>query len=1725
MNKKILRNTLTFLLIFSINMLFIKVQAQQRNAVTVNVNITPPYTVFLSDYINPGSNKLMVTLVFNDFNEPSLDVFLKMKVESNNIRISSRADFIPSKPINIIPGVPLQLSGEQLATYFDLNNIDIAGMSKADLSTSGKLIEGNYRFCFEVYDYKKPSAKPISSGCAMANVKLNDPPNLVLPVDLAVIPLNSQNINFQWQLPSGDPLSTKYLFSLYELADYKINPTVAVQNNQALKIFESAQLDNPLFIYDLTAPLLKRGVRYAWRVQAVNVNKRDEFKNKGFSLVRSFSYGYPENGLVKINAPADEHAFSLRESKTFRWDAPDNLTANQLYFYRIKIVKVEPLQSDSDAIAKNTPVYTSQSQILNPQDPDYEVTVSSRLFETQQKYAWQVTAHTNDQKIASSAIFNCYGPPLIEAFYAGNHTVFVTKTTSNNINDLTGEGEVEIAHDGTSQKVYFEHIRVESVGALLIMEEGVVKGKYTGKSIDLKAEYEANGKATYEADSILIDTDYMRLKGIVKWNFPHTTLEPLNPIVYSKSSWIIFEDYVLNGSVSLKSNQKYRLADPYGFTLSFDSTSYFILRGYNKYSPSLDGKLKLPENVKSPSKGEVIVPFKASDKVDFIIQNLNPESSSIELIEGTNISLYATSYIIDFSENESPAKLISQPDWKGVYFTKSLVEFPVSPDKSNQLFFKNQVRYGIKDTIGVNDSCWVTTNGLQLNITKATEQSDTLWFNTFPGVIDSYRFKIKNSTLTSGFMKGSITIPLLNEKDKFSFTIPLTYKGMATGYLDQSLDGFATVFNPDGGEQKINLHINRAVFADKERLDINADLSWPLMEITMKSLEGLKIWGNGNIGFHAPNGTTALSNQIQTRVKGYEVTINYIGCGRQENLYAIGTSADIVMAEDITGPDGAPQVNIFSIARNSLLSGNAQSGTLPDMFQNILVQNRKQSKFGSDQTIGVKKDDSFQNTDSVVVVNSEEINSLTSAIISDLKTDSSATIDSTWLLPKPTSAWEDQFYSDEEITAERIIELIDKVKPFLKPEDQAKADELKAKIVEFDQSELLVIYRELKDYDKFLKELAKQTLEMLIAKLNKPILEQSAKIKAKVVGFINGNRDELLSFIDKKLILIIDSIGTKAARGAISEESTFFSDIILAATKGAKESIPEELNESVKKSIQENITNKIIAMLDTAITYQITGFVDSTLSRMGYALIDNGLNGNLQIEKSLNDAKNLLPNIGEELYNQAASFKIKTAIENTIVDAFNGIDWNAVAYDVGKEILFAIAETTIGKKVQEVVNNVVTNVLGETGGEIAGALMKNVKLDFSNIGDKLKNGEIDKIIKFDPSYIVVPTPVADFEGWVKFTDDDPVWGDSWQATISAKVKVGIQFTASAKYVNGSVASKKNGNSTEVAAADVETFKYWFLQIGVDNLNIPLSPTPFTLDGANGKVFHHMVRVSNGVYQPADSVKFGAGLQMFLYDTPSSGAILAFDVGAEISVLEGGFLFEMYGNAGVGNGKITVSADIGNGENSRKSVDVFSGSLVTATGYLGYNSIEKHILGNFKVVFHTSPLLCAGGEMNIDVKPGSWFVSVGTREKPIFIDMLCTKHPQFKGWLAANNNGLDMGFMAYIHVKAESPWIGIPGFKVKPWVEVELDFGTTAIVAFKPFAIEEARIWLDFYAGIGVKYKNIFVNGNTTIASVNLGGEVLFRTTPKTYFKGELHGRVVVFDIGVGFNMEVEHEFS
>jgi hypothetical protein len=897
------------------------VMAQQKYPATVSVNVMPPHSVYLNDYISRGSNKLTATVVFNDYNEPSWPIYLKIKIESPNLLIKTRDNYIPQKAITVLPGVPYTITGDDLYQYFDFNNIDVAGISKAELSNSGRLLEGTYNFCFEVFDYR--SGKLISNrGCAAANIRLLEAPRLVSPLNETVFEINvTQNINFQWQLTEAHNIITQYKLHLYELPDVKVNADIAISNNQAIKIFESKPTSATNFLYDASYPLLQRGKKYAWRIQAIQEGNRNDFKNNGYSKAGTFYFGYPENGNIKLVHPEDNFGFSLRDEKFFRWEAPDNLTKNQSYIYDFKLVQINENQSDSDAILNNPPFHTEQSSSLT-QTYGYDMMVNKR-FESNTSYAWQVKAHTGEQTIASSPVNTLYGPPILEAFYAGNQVVFIKKAFGH-LGDLSGEGEIKISPTGATARVNFSHITITPSGVLYMLSKGRATGIYPLPPIGLIAEYAPNGKADFVADSVIVNPSGLFLKGAVKWNFPHPTIKPNPAYITSKTSVVDFNELRLIGIVPLTDSLQYELADPYGFNLEFTEGSDIVLRGRNNYYPRLNGNVTLPKNVKDVITKRIKLPFKETHRLDFINETNVQGNPSVDLLNNARLYLQAVNYTFDFSETESAEKFTGDKEWKGVYISRANFIFDSEADKNYQLVYKKQYIKTIDATSAGPDSCWVTTSGLQFNTTKNLNPTDSVWFNKFPSFITNYRFSFQNSAIKNSYVKGMLHIPLISETREFTYTIPLSERGFQFGYLDESLDGIEFVYNENADDQKLNIRINKAVFAAKERLDMNINLEWPSLVIKLQNLEGFKVYGDTRIGFNKANGMFSLPDQTNGKIRGFPITAHILGAGSAPGLYAFSIRADVIMSADVAGPEGPPVANLYSIYNNKLLGDYAR---------------------------------------------------------------------------------------------------------------------------------------------------------------------------------------------------------------------------------------------------------------------------------------------------------------------------------------------------------------------------------------------------------------------------------------------------------------------------------------------------------------------------------------------------------------------------------------------------------------------------------------------------------------------------------------------------------------------------------------------------------------------------------------------------------------------------------
>ena len=881
--------------------------SQVISPVTVTTTLTPPYSALLPDYSSIGSNKLMASIIFNDLSEPSWDTRLRITIESNQIRISTKPNFRPNTPITLFSGAPTNISGEDLEPYLNYNNIDVAGISMSDLQQNGKLPEGYYTFCIEVYDYR--SNRLLSNtGCAGAFIQLNGVPLVQTPAKGAVLMAQDPiNIQFQWQLSTpqfyGDPSNTEYQLSIYKILDPNVEPQNSIANNVVEQIFQSDWSPNTTGIYGIGEPPLEIGQRYSYTVQARDVQGRDVFKNNGFSEVGWFNYGYPEGGHIALTSPENERSFTIAEFKRFQWQAADNTLQNQQVSYNLKIVELNDNQDSTQAMANNNAWYefTTQPQINSPGGD----VMLDQDIEEQKAYAWQVTAHTGNQQIAKSPIYQFIGPPLIEWFWAGNHKVYVTRTYNDDLNNLSGKGKVKINPDGDMFEFEFDSLQIVNSGGENTLMNGALFSELSNfDDIEITPNYEDNGNAYFHATALRLNKDELAIKGTVTWAFPHAVNSTEPPQIISKPSWINYDNLKLNGKANLAINNNFDLIDPANFRIELDTISDFFIIN-NKYTERFYGDILLPENIKDLSNNRVSLHFNFVDNLYYFTNENISKSNNINLVSNTKLMLEPKNITVDLSETQSPQRFSGNLDWKGIYLNDFNVIYQTAIDASGQMIIDQNISQNFVLDNSNETNAWITHEGLNLKIEHDFAQNSMCKFNTFESPLTQSKIIIEQSELQDGYLKGTIKVPFLRDEEPMPYTLPLSVDGFTHGYLDDNFQNFIVDLNPDKDKLHIAIKVKQAVFAENERLDLTVDMDWAAIQCMAENIDGLSIWGDQNIGFGERNGKKALETQLTGLLDGeYSIAIDTLVASKMYGDYLIGYIGNIALGDDVSSNDG-----------------------------------------------------------------------------------------------------------------------------------------------------------------------------------------------------------------------------------------------------------------------------------------------------------------------------------------------------------------------------------------------------------------------------------------------------------------------------------------------------------------------------------------------------------------------------------------------------------------------------------------------------------------------------------------------------------------------------------------------------------------------------------------------------------------------------------------------------
>ncbi|NOU17148.1 MAG: hypothetical protein HOO91_06270 [Bacteroidales bacterium] len=307
------RNIKTLGLLFTITLLSLSVSHAQTFPVQANIHIAPPYSVYLSQYTSPEQEKVMVNILLRDPVITSLDVKFRFTIEGGGIKLTTNPAW-NQQPFSLAGGIVTTLSQDIVAEYLKPLNLLVEGVNPQEFFRSGKLPEGFYEFKVEVIEYRRGIT--ISNiGRAGIWLTLNEAPRIVFPLaGQKVKATNPQMLNFTW-IPGGassplSNLSTMYEFTLVELPDKSIDPTVAITTASNASKFVKTLDQTSLFYGPSEMPLIP-GKTYAFRVKAYNTQGYELFKNGGYSEVRTFTFG------DACNAPV---SFSLQNPKQSSFD-------------------------------------------------------------------------------------------------------------------------------------------------------------------------------------------------------------------------------------------------------------------------------------------------------------------------------------------------------------------------------------------------------------------------------------------------------------------------------------------------------------------------------------------------------------------------------------------------------------------------------------------------------------------------------------------------------------------------------------------------------------------------------------------------------------------------------------------------------------------------------------------------------------------------------------------------------------------------------------------------------------------------------------------------------------------------------------------------------------------------------------------------------------------------------------------------------------------------------------------------------------------------------------------------------------------------------------------------------------------------------------------------------------------------------------------------------------
>lgn len=379
----------------------------QNFPVDATVQVFAPYSPYLTDYTAPEKRHIALRIANKDDDE--LKIRLRLRIEGKGATLITKPSLNPL-PLFLPGNGELNLTGDDLDEYFNVDNLDADGLDIAQLRRTKRLDEGIYTFNVEVLDYDRKvplSASTQRFPTNIASIFLSNPPMWVIPQQNEVIRASfPQVVRFQWlPMNTGSPnssFSTEYDFKMVELWPEGRDPNDAIRTQTP--IYEGTITDqvNSLTNMDVSSrgllpmPLLTPGRRYAVqlraRAQGTTGADIDLFRNEGKSEVLVFTFGEAclvpfglrteilnaNQARVSWNGQPGNTEFTLqyREQNQDEWYEIksilntnyqlNKLNGGKIYEFRIQGICGSVWSETTDATTFSLPIVEEGAFVCNP---------------------------------------------------------------------------------------------------------------------------------------------------------------------------------------------------------------------------------------------------------------------------------------------------------------------------------------------------------------------------------------------------------------------------------------------------------------------------------------------------------------------------------------------------------------------------------------------------------------------------------------------------------------------------------------------------------------------------------------------------------------------------------------------------------------------------------------------------------------------------------------------------------------------------------------------------------------------------------------------------------------------------------------------------------------------------------------------------------------------------------------------------------------------------------------------------------------------------------------------------------------------------------------------------------------------------------------------------------------------------------------------------------------